>query len=116
MTTVGEALAAFESSWVETQPITPQTAYRRTLRLVGLYLRDHPPGIDAPLADLTPDALSGFVVWHRAHALADDARGTYKVAVHVARLGAFLAEQYGMADLALDRDALRALVPDEEPA
>ncbi len=111
--TVGEALTAFESSWVEQQSITPRTAYRRTLRLIGLYLRDHPPGVDAPLAELTPDVLTGFVVWHRAHALADDARGTHKVTVHVARLGGFLAEQYGMTDLAFDREELRALVPDD---
>lgn len=116
MTTVGEALDAFESSWVAGQSITPQTAYRRTLRLIGLYLRDHPPGRDAPLAELTPDVLTGFVVWHRAHALADDARGTHKVTVHIARLGAYLAAEYGMADLALDREALRALVPDEGTA
>jgi hypothetical protein len=36
--------------------------------------------------------------------------------VHIARLGEFLGEQYGMPDLAIPRDELRALAPDEEPA
>lgn len=105
--TVDEALAGFEADWVDAQPLTPQTAYRRTLRLLRLHLRDHPPALDADVALLDADALRGFVVWHRAHALADTAEGSRKVAVHVARL----AEHLGVD---VDRDELRALVPDAE--
>ena len=114
MTTVGEALEAFESSWVETQPVTPRTAYRRTVRLLRLYLRDHEPALAAPVTALSPETMTGFVLWHREHALTDDAEGTRKVAVHMARLGAFLAGEFGLGDLALDRDTLRALVPDDQ--
>ena len=107
--TVDEALAGFEADWVDAQPVTPQTAYRRTLRLLRLYLADHPPALDADAALLDADCLRGFVAWHRAHALADTAEGSRKVAVHVARL----ADHLGVA---VDRDELRALVPDDAGA
>lgn len=107
--TVDEALAGFEAGWVDAQPITPQTAYRRTLRLLRLYLQDHPPALDADAARLDAESLRGFVVWHRAHALADTAEGSRKVAVHVARLAEHLGVDVG-------RDELRALVPDAAEA
>jgi hypothetical protein len=112
VTRLDEALAAFDAAWVEEQPITPRTAYRRTLRLLGLYLEDEGIPSDALLARLESGHLRGFVRWHRANRLADDADGTRKVAVHLARLGGFLAERYGRADLALERDELRDLVDD----
>lgn len=113
MTTVESALLAFDKEWVKAQSFTPQTSYRRTLRLLRLYLETHPPALDQPVTDLRPETLTGFVLWHRQHALADDAEGTRKIAVHVARLGEFLRERYGLAELAISRDVLRALVPDE---
>jgi hypothetical protein len=105
--TIGEALDAFEDEWIESLAFTPHTSYRRTLRLFR---------VEQPLQTLRPDDLRAFVTWHRAHALADSAEGTRKAAVHIARLGEFLGEQYGMPDLAIPRDELRALAPDEEPA
>ena len=111
--TIAEALDAFEDEWVEPLAFTPQTSYRRTLRLFRMELGDR---IARPLETLKPDDLRDFVVWHRSHALADSAEGTRKAAVHIARLGEFLSEQYGMPDLAIPRDDLRGLAPDEEPA
>jgi hypothetical protein len=112
MTTIAEALRTFEETWVESQPITPSTAYRRTLRLIGMFLGDQGVALDQSLEALQPERLREFIRWHQEHALADDPAGTRKVAVHVARLGGFLAEHYGRDDLAVDRDALRALVVD----
>ncbi|MGI9116580.1 MAG: hypothetical protein ACR2JV_02945 [Gaiellales bacterium] len=111
MTTIAEALDAFEGEWVETLAFTPQTAYRRTLRLLRMELGAR---VDDPLDTLAADDLRRFVTWHRAHGLADSAEGTRKAAVHVARLGEFLGERYGAPDLAIPRDELRALAPDEE--
>ena len=85
--TVDEALTGFADGWVDAQPVTPRTAYLRTLRLLRLYLADHPPALDADAALLDADCLRGFVAWHRAHALADTAEGSRKVAVSV-RCGA----------------------------
>jgi len=103
--TVDEALAGFEADWVDRQPVTPQAAYARTLRLIRLYLRDHPPALDADASALDADSLRGFVRWHLAHRLADTPAGTRKVAVHVARLAEHLGVDVG-------RDELRALAPD----
>ncbi len=116
MTTVGEALDDFESAWIAHQPFTPQTAYRRTLRLLRLFLKEHGPDLARPLTELDAGVPAAFVRWHRRHALTDDAEGTRKVAVHMARLGDYLAAHYGLADLAVGRDALRALVPDLDDA
>ena len=111
--TVDEALAAFDAEIVEPMGVTPKSAYRRTVRLVRMQLG---PRIAEPVDALTADDLRAFVLWHRAHGLTDDAEGTRKAAVHVARLGAWLAEHGGRAELAIPRDDLRALAPDEEPA
>lgn len=100
--TIGDALDAFEAEVVEPMAITPRTAYRRTVRLLRLQLGDR---VADPREALTADDLRAFVTWHRAHGLSDDAEGTRKAAVHVARLGAWL-------DLAVSRDELRALAPD----
>ena len=51
------------------------------------------------------------MAWHAATGMADDADGTRKVALHVARLGAFLGDTYGRRDLDLGRQRLR-LLPD----
>ena len=107
--TVDEALAGFETDWVAQQPVTPQAAYERTLRLLRLYLRDHPPALVADAAALDADCLRGFVRWHLEHGLADTPAGTRKVAVHVARL----AEHLGIG---VTRDELRALAPDAAEA
>ena len=109
--TIGEALDAFEVEWVDPLAFTPQTSYRRTLRLLRLELGAR---VDDPLESLAPDDLRNFVLWHRAHALSDSPEGTRKAAVHIARLGEFLGEHYGAPDLAIPRDELRALAPDDE--
>ena len=113
MITIAEALDAFEDEWIESLAFTPHTSYRRTLRLFRMELGDR---VEQPLDTLKADDLRAFVLWHRAHSLADNAEGTRKAAVHIARLGEFLGEQYGMPDLAIPRDELRALAPDEESA
>jgi hypothetical protein len=38
--TIGEALDAFEDEWIEPLAFTPQTSYRRTLRLFRMELGD----------------------------------------------------------------------------
>ena len=103
--TIAEALDAFEDEWVESLAFTPHTSYRRTVRLFRMELGDR---VEQPLETLKPDDLRAFVLWHRAHSLADSAEGT--------RIGEFLSDQYGMPDLAIPRDDLRALAPDEESA
>lgn len=110
MISIGEALSRFDDAWVATQSVTPRTAYRRTLRLVGMYFETAGVSLDEPLERLGPDDLRAFVRWHRANGLADDDEGSRKVAVHVARLGAFLGEIAQRPELALGRDALRAEV------
>jgi hypothetical protein len=112
MTTIGEALDRFDADWIAAQPVTPRTAYRRTVRLFGFHLERRGIPLEAPLERLGPDDLRGFVRWHHERDLADGDEGSRKVAVHVARLGAFLAASERRADLSLDRDALRALVSD----
>jgi hypothetical protein len=92
--TVGEALATFEHGWVAAQPVTPRTAYERTLRMLAFWLEREGRSTDDDVATLR----------------ADDAEASRKVALHVARLGAGLAESCDRPDLALDRDRLRALV------
>jgi hypothetical protein len=109
--TIAEALDAFDAEVVAALSFTPQSAYRRTTRLLRHELGDR---CAAPLDDLGADDLRAFIAWHRAHGLTDDAAGTRKAAVHVARLGDFLAERCGRADLAIPRDELRALAPDDE--
>ena len=111
--TVDEALAAFEAEVVEPMGVTPQSAYRRTVRLVRMQLGER---VAEPVDELNADDLRAFVRWHREHGLTDDAEGTRKAAVHVARLGAWLAEHGGRAELAIPRDELRALAPDEGAA
>jgi hypothetical protein len=105
--TVGEALDGFEAGWVAEQAFTPRTAYARTLRLLRFRLaREGLPG-RAPLERLTAEHLTGFVAWHRASGMADDADGSRKVALHVARLGAHLAAAHARPDLDLGRERLR---------
>lgn len=100
--TIGEALDSFDAEVAEPMALTPRTAYLRTTRLLRLQLGDR---VADPLDALTADDLRAFVVWHRAHGLSDDAEGTRKAAVHIARLGEWL-------DLEVSRDELRALAPD----
>jgi hypothetical protein len=52
--TIGEALDAFEVEWVDPLAFTPQTSYRRTLRLLRLELGTR---VDDPLESLAPDDL-----------------------------------------------------------
>ena len=108
--TIGEALARFERGWVASQPVTPRTAYERTLRLLGFWLERHGRSPADDLATLHADDLEAFVRWHAASGLVDDAEASRKVALHVARLGAELAAGCDRPDLALERDRLRALV------
>jgi hypothetical protein len=108
--TIGEALASFEQGWVATRPVTPRTAYQRTLRLLAFWLQREGRSTDEDLSTLRADDLAAFVRWHAASGLVDDAEASRKVALHVARLGAALAESCDRPDLAVDRDRLRALV------
>jgi hypothetical protein len=106
--TVDEALDDFRAAWVDAQPITPRTAYGRTLRLLRFHLEREGVTGDAPLERLTAEHLTGFVTWHGDAGMADDADGTRKVALHVARLGAHLAARWGRPDLDVGRERLRA--------
>jgi hypothetical protein len=109
--TIAEALDAFAGGWVAGQPVTPRIAYERTLRLLAFRLAERGRGADDDLGRLAPADLEEFVAWHAASGLVDDADGSRKVALHVARLGAFLAERCGRADLDVGRERLRGLVP-----
>jgi hypothetical protein len=110
--TIAEALDAFAGGWVAEQPVTPRIAYERTLRLLAFHLAEHGRSADEDLDRLAAADLEAFVAWHAGSGLADDADGSRKIALHVARLGAFLAERCGRADLDLGRDYLRGLVPE----
>jgi hypothetical protein len=108
--TIAEALEGFEHGWVAAQPVTPRTAYERTLRMLAFWLERQGRSAADDLGTLTPDDLEAFVRWHAASGLVDDAEASRKVALHVARLGADLAERCDRPDLAVARDHLRALV------
>ncbi len=54
--------------------------------------------------------LDAFVRWHAVHHLADDAEGSRKIALHVARLGTYLATACERPDLDVGRGRLRAQV------
>lgn len=108
--TIGEALASFEHGWVATQALTPRTAYERTLRLLAFWLERQGRSTQDDVATLQAEDLEAFVCWHAASGLVDDAEASRKVALHVARLGAGLADACDRPDLQLDRDRLRALV------
>ena len=90
--------------------MTPRTAYERTLRMLAFWLERRAARTDDDVATLRAGDLESFVRWHATSGLVDDAEGSRKVALHVARLGAGLAESCDRPDLALDRDRLRALV------
>ena len=108
--TIAEAIAAFDDGWIGSQAVTPRFAYRRTIAMLGFWLERAGRSTDEDLAALGPDDLRAFVAWHAGSGLADDAQGSRKAAVHIARLGAWLGEHAGRPDLALDRDGLRAIV------
>jgi hypothetical protein len=110
--TIGDALATFRDGWVADQPLTPRVAYERTLRLLAFWLERQGRSPDDDLASLRAEGLEAFVRWHATSGLVDDAEGSRKVALHVARLGATLAEDCDRPDLAVSRDRLRALVHD----
>ena len=71
--------------------MTPRTAYERTLRLFGFWLESSGRSAADDLATVLPDDLDAFVHWHAVNHLADDAEGSRKIALHVARLGSYLA-------------------------
>src|SRR5262249_31153466 len=108
--TIGEALASFEHGWVETQAGKPPAAHPPAPPPPAVLLPREGRSTDDDLATLQPGDLEAFVRWHAASGLVDDAEASRKVALHVARLGAGLAESCDRPDLALDRDRLRALV------
>ncbi|MEA2479583.1 MAG: hypothetical protein QOJ07_1505 [Thermoleophilaceae bacterium] len=108
--TIGEAIAGFEQRWVAGQAMTPRTAYERTLRLLAFWLESAGRSASDELETLLPADLDAFVHWHAANALADDADGSRKVALHVARLGSHLAGACDRPDLDLGRARLRAQV------
>jgi hypothetical protein len=108
--TIAAAIAAFDAGWIVHQATTPQFAYRRTLAVLGFWLERAGRSVDDDLDDLTPTDLRSFVAWHAGSGLVDDPQGSRKAAVHVARFGAWLGEHAARPELALDRDALRAIV------
>jgi hypothetical protein len=108
--TIAEALQAFEDAWAASQPVTPRMAYQRSLRMLAFWLGRQGRSPADDLATLTPADLEAFVRWHAASGLVDDAEASRKVALHVARLGGYLAEHCDRPDLAIARDQLRALV------
>jgi hypothetical protein len=108
--TIAEAIVGFEQGWVAGQAITPRTAYERTLRLFGFWLESAGRSGADDLATLVPEDLDAFVHWHAANALADDADGSRKIALHVARLGTYLGTTCGRPDLDVGRERLRAQV------
>jgi hypothetical protein len=108
--TIAEAIAGFDQGWVAGQAMTPRTAYERTLRLLAFWLESAGRSDADDLATLTPADLEAFIRWHAANALTDDAEGSRKVALHVARLGAHLATACDRPDLDVGRDRLRAQV------
>jgi hypothetical protein len=108
--TIAEALAGFEQEWVAGQAVTPRFAYERTLRMLAFWLEQTGRSPSDDLATLTPADLESFVAWHAASGLADDAEGSRKVALHLARLGAHVAVACGRPDLDVGRDRLRAQV------
>ena len=108
--TIAEALHGFEQGWVAAQSVTPRMAYERSLRMLAFWLERNGRSPADDLATLTPADLEAFVRWHAASGLVDDAEASRKVALHVARLGGYLAEQCDRPDLAVARDRLRAAV------
>ncbi len=108
--TIAEAIAGFEQGWVAGQAVTPRMSYERTLRLFGFWLESSGRSASDELATLVPDDLDAFVRWHVANALTDDAEGSRKVALHVARLGTHLATACDRPDLDVGRERLRAQV------
>ena len=79
--------------------------------MLAFWLQRGGRSTDDDLATLLPEDLEAFIRWHAASGLVDDAEASRKVALHVARLGAFLAQRCGRADLDLGRERLRGLVP-----
>ena len=108
--TIAEAIDGFEQRWVAGQPFTPRTAYDRTLRLLAFWLESAGRSVSDELVTLVPEDLDAFVHWHVVNALADDADGSRKIALHVARLGSYLAAACDRPDLDVGRARLRAQV------
>jgi hypothetical protein len=108
--TIADALRGFEHGWVAAQPVTPRMAYERSLRMLAFWLDRQGRSAEDDLATLEPADLEAFVRWHAASGLVDDAEASRKVALHVARLGGYLAEHCSRPDLAVARDQLRAAV------
>ena len=108
--TVAEAVAGFEQEWVAGQAVTPRIAYQRTLRMLSFWLEQAGRSAADDLATLAPADLEAFVAWHAASGLADDPEGSRKVALHVARLGAYLGSACDRPDLDVGRDRLRGQV------
>jgi hypothetical protein len=108
--TIAEAIAGFERGWVAGQAVTPRLAYERTLRLLAFWLEQTGRSASDDLATLVPADLEAFVAWHASSGLADDPEGSRKIALHTARLGAYLGSSCDRADLDVGRDRLRAQV------
>ena len=108
--TIAEAIAGFEQAWVAGQAVTPRFAYERTLRLLAFWLEQTDRSAADDLVTLAPADLEAFVAWHASSGLADDPEGSRKIALHVARLGAYLGEACDRQDLNVGRDRLRAQV------
>ena len=108
--TIAEAIAGFEQGWVAGQAVTPRFAYERTLRMLAFWLEQTGRSPSDDLATLVPADLESFVAWHASSGLADDPEGSRKVALHVARLGAYVAAACDRPDLDVGRDRLRAQV------
>lgn len=104
--TIDEALAAFDEGWIAQQGITTGFSYRRTQSLLRHWLLRTGRSSGDPLTSLVADDLVSFVRWHSTSGLVDDAAGTRKVALHVARAATWIAAMFDRPDLAVERGEL----------
>jgi hypothetical protein len=112
--TIADALAAFDEGWIAHQGVTSRFSYRRTSALLGYWLEQVGRSASDDLATLAAPDMIAFVRWHAASGLVDDAAGTRKVALHVARTATWLAATFDRPDLAVDRAGLAGAVPLED--
>ena len=109
--TIADALAAFDEGWIAHQGVTSRFSYRRTSALLCHWLERVGRSAGDDLATLVAGDIVAFVRWHAASGLVDDAAGTRKVALHVARAATWIAGAFDRPDLAVDRTELAAAVP-----
>ncbi len=109
--TVDDALRAFDDRWIAQQGITTGFSYRRTLALLRHWLTRGGRSSEDDLSTLSSADLLAFLRWHAASGLVDDAAGTRKAALHLARTATWIAGAFDRPDLAVDRSALIEAIP-----